>query len=234
MRRFAAEVPDLFRKLHEQQYPDWAVCNAAQESSPEAIRTLLELGADINEQDSNGDTGLCWAVMEGRHDAAKVLLEGEADPNLGCPIFHVACQDVEDRIGVAALLLDHGADINQPFLVEGLPPRNVLSEAISRGHEELVAFLKSRGAKLPEGPAGRGEPIEPDFEPGDYTTEIVRHFRKHYGDPLPEVVYEIVPSSDSPIEVHYIPLTAKGDSSVLFTSGLGPEKGPGKVDKSHY
>jgi Suppressor of fused protein (SUFU) len=121
---------------------------------------------------------------------------------------------------MAKLVLDHGADINQPFLVEGLPPRNVLSEAIGRGHTALVEVLKSRGAKLPEGPAGRGERIQPDFEVGDYTNELVDHFAKHYGDPVPEVVYEIVPSTDSLIEVHYIPFSARGDSSVLFTTGL--------------
>ena len=135
MRRAAAEVPDLFRKLREQRpFPDWVLCDAAKDRSLEVMQTLIDLGADINEQDSNGLTGLRWAVIEGRHDAAKLLLERGADPNLNCAIFSVATsQGLSDRVGMAELLLDHGAKINEPFLVKGLPPRNVLSEAIGAG-----------------------------------------------------------------------------------------------------
>ncbi|HQU43284.1 MAG TPA: ankyrin repeat domain-containing protein [Pirellulales bacterium] len=122
---------------------------------------MIELGADINEQDSNRTTGLEWAVIRDRYDAVKTFLELGADPNLDCPMFSVAnSQRLTDRIGMAKLLLEHGADINQPFLVEDLPPRNVLSEAIACGHDELVEFLKARGAKLPEKPRG-SKPEEP-------------------------------------------------------------------------
>src|SRR5258705_153867 len=73
MRKLADGDPELFRKLRERNI--WIVCNAATESSPEAVRTLIDLGADIDEQDSNGSTGLCWAVTRGRYDVAKVTAQ---------------------------------------------------------------------------------------------------------------------------------------------------------------
>ncbi|HKA06777.1 MAG TPA: ankyrin repeat domain-containing protein [Gemmataceae bacterium] len=146
MRRIRRQEPDLFPKLRADHR--WIVCDAARKSSPEAVRDLIELGAPIDERDSNLFTGLCWAVSCGRYEVARVLLECGADPNLDCPLFRVASSDkVQDRIAMAKLLLDHGADVNQPFLVEDMPPRNALSEAIKRGHSELAEFLVARGAK---------------------------------------------------------------------------------------
>lgn len=218
MKKFASEEPELFRKLRE--WNERVVCDAARDSSPSAIRALIELGADVNEQQQNGDSALCVAVIFDRPEAAAALLESGADANLNCPLFNVACQRVSDRVRMARLLLDHGADVNQPYLVEGLPPRNVLSEAIGRGHSELVEFLKSRGAILPNEQPGAREPARGAVAPGDYAPEIVSHFRKHYGEPEERAIREIVPTSNNPVAVHYIPLTAEGNPSVLFTTGL--------------
>ncbi len=160
MRKFAQGQPDLFPKLREQN--KWVVCDAARRSSPEATRLLIELGAPINQQDSNGLTGLWCAVVRGRYEVAKVVLECGADPNLACPIVSVARDKVEDPVAMAKLLLDHGADINQPLIVEGLPPRTALSEAIEEGRTDLVRFLESRGAKLPGAlPGGRKRDAPP-------------------------------------------------------------------------
>jgi len=154
MRRICREEPELFAKLRADHR--WIVCDAARKSSPEVMRALIELGAPIDEQDSNLFTGLCWAVDFGRYDVARVLLECGADPNLDCPLFRVATSNkVEDRIAMAKLLFDHGADVNHPFLAEGLPPRTALSEAIKRGNAELAEFLKSRGGKVVSGTKGK-------------------------------------------------------------------------------
>lgn len=221
MRRFTAEDAALLQKVREKGYA--IVCEAAKESRPEVIRALVALGKDINEQDRNGNTGLSWAVSKERHEIAKALLDCGADPNLGCPIFGVACDELQDPIGMAKLLLDHGADINRLFLVEGLPPRTVLSEAVARGRTELVEFLKSRGAK-PPGPTAASEPAEDltsAAEVGDYSAEIVAHFRKHYGKPDKKVIREVVPTSDYPVVIHYIsPSEKHEESAVLFTTGL--------------
>jgi hypothetical protein len=220
MRRYAAEEPDLFAKLAARK--ERMVGEAAKASSPEAVRTLVELGADIDEQDANGDTGLCWAVMKERLDVARVLLELGADPHRGCPLFNVACQDLNDPLAMAELLLSHNADINQPFLVEGLPPRTVLREAIAGEKADLVKFLKSRGARLPAASRRSKEKEAPaDGVTGAYRADILSHFRKRYGRPEARSLNEIVPSSEYPVAIHYIPPEAnRSDSGVLFTVGL--------------
>jgi hypothetical protein len=217
MREIARAEPDLWRKLRDKK--ERIVCEAAKRSSPEAVRTLIDLGADIDEQDSNQYTGLSWAVAWDRYDIAKVLLECGANANLDTPIFQVAnSQGIRDRIAMAKLLLDHGADINQPFLVTNLPPRTALSAAIENGHKELVEFLKSRGAKLP--PAG-GKSVRPQpAGPGDHTNDVVAHFRKHFGKPDRKVIQEIVPTTEHPVVVHHIPPSAQRPDRVLFTTGL--------------
>ncbi|MFC0474000.1 M48 family metallopeptidase [Robertmurraya beringensis] len=87
---------------------------AASENDTEAISTLLDEGADINEADSEGSTALHWAVYSGYYDAAAILLENGADANTvdiydATPLISaVFAEDVE----MVKLLLEYGADSN--------------------------------------------------------------------------------------------------------------------------
>jgi ankyrin repeat protein len=86
---------------------------AANEDNTDAIATLLDEGADINEVDSDGTSALHWAVYSGYYDAAALLLERGADPNTvdvyETPLISaVIAEDVE----MVKLLLDYGADVN--------------------------------------------------------------------------------------------------------------------------
>jgi hypothetical protein len=228
MRRYAAEEPALFAKLREQK--QLLVCDASKRrTTPDAIKTLIELGADVNERDSNGYTGLCWAVTYGRYDVAKALLESGADPNLDCPLFRVVDEDVKDSIAMAKLLLDHGADINHPFEVEDLSPRTVLTAAMDSKRTDLIEFLKSRGAKLPGDAAAKKPTQAPkaSAEHGSYSADILAHLRKHFGKPEKKVVREVAPTSDQPVLVGCVPPSEKNtDSAVLFTIGLSQVEMP--------
>ena len=219
IRRFFSEQSDLAARIRRAK--NRIVCEAAKKSTPEAVRALIESGADVNEQDSNGATGLCWAVTYGRYDVARVLLQCGADPDIRCAIFGITDEDVSDPIAMAALLLDHGADINRPFLVEGLPARTILSRAVASGRSDLVEFLKSKGARLrDELPAEQAEVPSPKAAP-DYAADVVAHFRRHYGKQQRKIIRQVVPGSDFPIAVHCIPSsTNKEELMVLFTSGL--------------
>ncbi len=87
---------------------------AASENDTEAISTLLDEGADINEADSEGSTALHWAVYSGYSEAAALLLENGADANTvdiydATPLISaVFAEDLE----MVKLLLEYGADAN--------------------------------------------------------------------------------------------------------------------------
>ena len=55
--------------------------NAAKSGDINAVRTLLDKGADVNEKDGVGGTPLFWAVREGHTELAKLLIERGADVN---------------------------------------------------------------------------------------------------------------------------------------------------------
>lgn len=158
MRRYATKEPDLFRKLREQKpFPNWVVCDAGKYSSPEAIRLLIELGADINEQDSNRTTGLEWAVIRGRYEAAKTFLEFGADPNLEPPTLDEAlvarlANINDEETSVPLLVLSEGRGFGMP----------VWQLARSRGERIALYGPRSLGEAIPE-----EERADDDYYPDD-------------------------------------------------------------------
>lgn len=54
---------------------------AVRAGSNEAVRTLLELGANVNDKVSDGTSALVLAIVNGHYDMASLLLKQGADPN---------------------------------------------------------------------------------------------------------------------------------------------------------
>lgn len=102
------------------------------------VRYLLDAGAPCS---------LCTAVMLGetevvqRHLAASSRAAHAKGPHDLAVLFYVAYG--RPKPDLAALLLDHGADVNV-----NIRGRGVLHEAATRGHVELLEFLISRGADV--------------------------------------------------------------------------------------
>lgn len=119
----------------------------------EAVRTLLDRGADINAMSRSAtsfipsNTALHAAIAGSRdRDVIQLLLERGANPALfdsnGHTCLHVAAMH-DDGIEVIRLLLEHGADVNA--LVEG--GDTALSLALAQGHQHAAEFLRRNGAK---------------------------------------------------------------------------------------
>ena len=122
-----------------------AAMYAARQNSAEAMATLIELGANLDEQDEDGTTALSLAIMNWHYDLAAVLLEAGADPNVadrtGMNALYVAVDMVSRRsdigrpprprfdeltaLDIVRLALEHGAD----------PNARLVSPVLLRHHE---------------------------------------------------------------------------------------------------
>jgi len=129
---------------------------AAQRGDLDAVKKLVDAGADVNmretEQHNRGQTALHYAARgkyyypKGDHLAvARFLLAHGADVNAkadtGYTPLHVAAG--LGQKDMVRFLLDNGADINA-MDIRGTP----LQAAVLQGHEDVVALLIERKARL--------------------------------------------------------------------------------------
>jgi ankyrin repeat protein len=89
---------------------------AAGGGNADAVRALLEHGAQIEARSRTGFTALLFAVRNAQLDALHVLLERGADVNVVAPdgTSALGMAVVNAYYEVAAVLLEHGADPNLP------------------------------------------------------------------------------------------------------------------------
>ena len=117
---------------------------AARSNTPEVMEVFLDLGANVNIQNSDGLTPLHSAAFRGR-DMVSLLLDRGADihasgESVATP-FHWASG--HNSAEVVALLLDHGADING----QGGPAKETpLHFAAENNEAAVVELLLDRGA----------------------------------------------------------------------------------------
>ena len=113
----------------------------------EAVRLLLERGADVNVTDGDGVSALMTATVSGEQRLVELLLDHGADPD-GTDVdgrTPLTVATGEGRRGIAALLLARGAD---PLLApEGAAPL-VLAVERAVGEEDLllIKLLLESGA----------------------------------------------------------------------------------------
>jgi hypothetical protein len=107
------------------------------------VRFKLELGADPNQRDTDGETLLYKACYNDWPHTVQVLLEHGADPDTrdefgNTPLFFASTQNQPNTI---LLLLQHGADINA---------RNLEGETTLMGNRFLAdrCFLVEHGADV--------------------------------------------------------------------------------------
>ncbi len=129
-----------------QEVLDEALVWAAKSDRVEAIRLLVELGAQVDADPYRG-TPLTWAAVNGHVDSIRTLAELGADPNQrgtfggpghgeGVTAIHLAAQ-AGRRESVSALL-ELGAD---PLILDHLHGGNASGWARVGGHEEISDIL---------------------------------------------------------------------------------------------
>jgi ankyrin repeat protein len=111
---------------------------AVEHQNLHAARALIDAGAHLNDLGGAGRAPLHYAVMH--LDMMHLLLEKGANVNIRDSEGASPLDDAvwNGNLDAAAILLAHGARLNEPDTQTGATP---LNEAAFRGHTELVRYL---------------------------------------------------------------------------------------------
>lgn len=124
------------------------LCEAAICGRDDAVRVLLDKGADVDAKVPNN--ALCLAVKHRHENTAQMLIHAGADINVkgeqsnGSPLHEAVINGHEE---IVRILIDSGADVN----AQGAANRgSLLFEAASEGHEKIIQILVDAGADVSE------------------------------------------------------------------------------------
>lgn len=119
-----------------------ALMSYAWRDKTDAVKKMLDHGADVNAQDNDGDAALHGVAKSGNMEILNLLLDKGANPNLknklgGTPLMWAAVFGHEDA---AKQLLARGADATLKD-VDGM---TALDWAVKNNREKVIALLQRR------------------------------------------------------------------------------------------
>lgn len=117
---------------------------AAQNGDSKIMGFLISRGASLNWQDNYGDTALTIAASTGLDGNVVLLVKAGADPNLSdlSGLTALMKASIRGSVETVRVLLECGADPT----ARDEDGKTALSHARESNNEEVIAFLKSRGA----------------------------------------------------------------------------------------
>jgi len=112
----------------------------------ELFTLILNGNVDVNFQNNQGETALFNAVQLGKKRIVELLLEHNADPNIGklSPLIQ-SC--ISGYLEISKLLIDYGADVNYEY-DDTMFPLTPLTASIANNRIENVKLLIEKGANI--------------------------------------------------------------------------------------
>ena len=131
---------------------DTALFIAVRDDNINVIKELIERGANVN-QCVNNRTALWYAANNSFHDSVKVLLDAEADPNIGEPPLVQAAR--YSSVDCVKMILNSGANINcvDPHLGTMILMGGYV------GKREIIEIALNTGAEINTSPMSFYMPI---------------------------------------------------------------------------
>jgi len=127
---------------------DSPVADATMRGDREAVRGLLQKGADVNAARGDGMTALHWAAERGDTEMTEMLIYAGANPRAVTRIGLYTPLHIASRGGHAAIagkLLKAGANVNAKTTNSGVTSLHL---AAASGNADLVTLLLDRGADV--------------------------------------------------------------------------------------
>jgi len=185
------------------------------------IEMLLDLGFDVNAlSGKEQSSALGNAVSKNHYELAKFLLGKGANPNLSRPLIGALNIQPSDRQMVfVRLLVENGCDVNRLYDLYGDISKGFTALNWTK-NPEVVAYLKSKGAKTAKELSGDGS--KPVIST-NVLEEVVQYFQDNFGDVDQRSIIEIVPTGH-PVAIHAIRPSGNRKHLTLFTTGLSSKR----------
>jgi ankyrin repeat protein len=132
-----AKITNLLDRDPDRVKDTEAFCQGIGWGRREAVKLLVQRGADLNAKDRNGNHPLCMACHSPALDLFDELVRGGSDPPLAAGLVTDAAWS--GRVDVLKYLRRDGFDMNKPN-ANGIRP---LDAAVGMGHLQVVDYLLS-------------------------------------------------------------------------------------------
>ncbi len=121
------------------------LCRASQNGDINMVKHLIKNGINLNEYDSWGFTALMYAVVYGRIEIVKELLNSGANANVNCGNSVLIEASMNNHIEIVRELIRAGANINY---YNNKGNWTALMVASHLGHVDIAKELLNAGANI--------------------------------------------------------------------------------------